>query len=76
MMGDGGLQYDEIERYKRQMILPEISYGGQVLISKARVLIICVGGIGGPAAFYLAGAGVGVIGLMDGDRVEESNLHR
>jgi adenylyltransferase/sulfurtransferase len=58
------------------MLLKEIAYEGQVRLNKSRVLVVGAGGIGGPAAFYLAGAGVGTIGIVDGDKVEISNLHR
>lgn len=65
-----------IERYSRQMLLPEISYLGQKKIINAKVLVVGAGGIGTPALYYLAGLGIGTIGIIDGDKVEESNLHR
>lgn len=65
-----------LDRYARQMALPEIGEGGQARLSAGRVLVIGLGGLGSPAGFYLAAAGVGRIGLVDSDRVEISNLQR
>ena len=65
-----------LERYSRQLVLPEWSERAQLALRDASVLVIGAGALGSPVAAYLAGAGVGRLGLVDGDAVELSNLHR
>ena len=73
---DIGLTHDEIARYSRHLLLPDIGVEGQKKLKHAKVLIIGTGGLGAPLALYLAAAGIGTIGLIDYDVVEESNLQR
>jgi molybdopterin-synthase adenylyltransferase len=70
------LNEEQLRRYKRHTVMKEIGIQGQEKICDSKVLIIGVGGIGSPAALYLAAAGVGTIGLADGDKVDHSNLQR
>jgi molybdopterin/thiamine biosynthesis adenylyltransferase/rhodanese-related sulfurtransferase len=70
------LEPDELVRYSRQIRLPALGLEGQQTLKDSSVLIVGAGGLGSPAAIYLAGAGVGRIGIADGDRVDVSNLHR
>ncbi len=67
---------DGRERYARQLALPEIGTRGQQTLLASKVAVIGLGGLGCPAATYLAAAGVGVLGIVDGDRVDSSNLQR
>lgn len=70
------LSSEDIERYSRQILLKQVGGKGQQKLLESRVLIIGAGGLGAPAALYLAAAGVGTIGLIDGDCVDLSNLQR
>ncbi len=72
----GNLTNDEIRRYSRHLILPEVGMEGQKKLKAASVLLIGAGGLGSPAALYLAAAGIGRIGIVDFDVVDESNLQR
>src|SRR5687768_15144957 len=67
---------EELRRYARHLILPEIGRAGQERLKAARVLLLGAGGLGAPAGLYLAAAGVGTIGVVDMDVVDESNLQR
>lgn len=72
----GELSQNEIERYSRHLIIPEVGLVGQRRIKNAKVLIIGAGGLGSPTLLYLAAAGVGTLGIVDFDTVDESNLQR
>jgi molybdopterin/thiamine biosynthesis adenylyltransferase/rhodanese-related sulfurtransferase len=70
------LTADQRERYSRHMLMPEVGLEGQVKLLDAKVLLLGAGGLGAPAALYLAAAGVGTIGIVDDDDVDLSNLQR
>ncbi len=70
------LSVDEVRRYSRHLIIPDVGMSGQKRLKNSRVLIIGAGGLGSPALMYLAAAGVGTLGVIDFDVVDESNLQR
>lgn len=70
------LTQDEIRRYARHLIMPDVGVAGQGRLKASRVLVVGTGGLGSPVLLYLAAAGVGTIGIVDFDVVDESNLHR
>lgn len=75
-MSAAQLTPEEIRRYSRHLILPEVGVDGQLKLKNAKVLLVGTGGLGSPMALYLAAAGVGTLGLVDFDVVDESNLQR
>ncbi|WP_066963156.1 HesA/MoeB/ThiF family protein [Microbulbifer sp. Q7] len=70
------LSRKQLQRYSRQIMLPQVGETGQQKLAGAKVMIVGLGGLGSPAALYLAAAGIGELHLVDGDRVEISNLQR
>ncbi|MBA3233075.1 MAG: ThiF family adenylyltransferase, partial [Propionibacteriales bacterium] len=72
----GDLTVDEVRRYSRHLIIPEVGMTGQKRLKNAKVLVVGAGGLGSPALLYLAAAGVGTLGIVDFDVVDESNLQR
>jgi adenylyltransferase/sulfurtransferase len=72
----GGLSHDELKRYRRHLSLPEVGTEGQRKLKDSRVLVVGAGGLGSPVSLYLAAAGVGKLGLVDFDVVDETNLQR
>ena len=72
----GDLSMDEVRRYSRHLIIPDVGMDGQKRLKNARVLCVGAGGLGSPALMYLAAAGVGTLGIIDFDVVDESNLQR
>src|SRR4051794_21287166 len=70
------LTIDEVRRYSRHLIIPDVGMAGQKRLKNSRVLVIGAGGLGSPALLYLAAAGVGTIGIAEFDEVDESNLQR
>jgi molybdopterin/thiamine biosynthesis adenylyltransferase/rhodanese-related sulfurtransferase len=70
------LTIDEVRRYSRHLIIPDVGMAGQKRLKNAKVLVIGAGGLGSPALLYLAAAGVGTIGIAEFDEVDESNLQR
>jgi adenylyltransferase/sulfurtransferase len=70
------LTKEEVARYSRHLIIPDVGVTGQKRLKNAKVLVIGAGGLGSPALLYLAAAGVGTLGIVDFDLVDESNLHR
>jgi sulfur-carrier protein adenylyltransferase/sulfurtransferase len=71
-----GLSVDEVKRYSRHLIIPDVGMAGQKRLKNAKVLVVGAGGLGSPALLYLAAAGVGTLGIVDFDTVDESNLQR
>src|SRR4026207_1212313 len=70
------LSKDEVERYSRHLIIPDVAMTGQKRLKNAKVLCVGAGGLGSPALMYLAAAGVGTLGIVEFDVVDESNLQR
>src|SRR5919201_121758 len=70
------LTHEELLRYSRHLTLPDVGLEGQAKLREARVLLVGAGGLGSPAALYLAAAGVGTLGIVDFDLVDRSNLQR
>ncbi|MGH2437834.1 MAG: HesA/MoeB/ThiF family protein, partial [bacterium] len=70
------LSDEQMERYSRQIILEEMGVAGQRKLLESKVLVVGAGGLGSPASLYLAAAGVGTLGIVDGDRVDLTNLQR
>jgi len=70
------LTTEQIERYSRQIMVPDLGGKAQMRLCQSRVLVIGAGGLGSPAAFYLAAAGIGTLGIVDADQVALSNLQR